>query len=142
MEVFNGINLKHFNFLRYISENINDDHVMCKISCIIRSDRIDTPYYMDVHFALTFCTDTPDNGIIHAMDILKNQRMYNINKEVHDELVALFRESFSNTSDDDNITLRIEDKLNQVTIQTKTPEELINYLNKHSTFFDRVDSLS
>ena len=46
MDLFNNVTLKHFKFLRFVAENIDDDHVMCKITSIARSDRIDTPYYM------------------------------------------------------------------------------------------------
>ena len=46
MDLFNNVTLRHFKFLRFVAENIDDDHVMCKITTIARSDRIDTPYYM------------------------------------------------------------------------------------------------
>lgn len=141
MEVFNKINLKHFAFLRFIAENINEDHVMCKITCIARCDRIDTPYYMDVHFALTFCTDIEDKGIYHAMDILKNQRLYNLEQYVYDDVVSLLKTNFSSI-DDEKIKVRIEDKLNQIEIQTKTTVELIEVLDSYNDLFEFIDTLN
>lgn len=141
MDLFNNVTLNHFKFLRFVAENIDDDHVMCKITTIARNDRIDTPYYMDVHFALTFCSDIEEKGIYHAMDILKNQRLYNLKEDKYKEVVGLFRDSFENT-DDERITLRMEEKLNQVEIQTSSPAELIEMLDKYGQFFDMIDSLN
>lgn len=141
MDLFNNVTLKHFKFLRFVAENIDDDHVMCKITTIARSDRIDTPYYMDVHFALTFCSDIEEKGIYHAMDILKNQRLYNLNEDKYVEVVNVFKQNFEGL-DDERIKLRMEDKLNQIEIQTTSSDELIEMLDKYSQFFDMIDSLN
>ena len=114
---------------------------MCKITCIARDDRIDTPYYMDVHFALTYCSDIKEKGIYHAMDILKNQRLYNLNEDAYTDVVRVFRDSFEDVVDD-RIKLRIEDKLNQVEITTKTPGELAEVLDNYREFFDMIDLLN
>ncbi|MDO5825865.1 MAG: hypothetical protein BZ137_02090 [Methanosphaera sp. rholeuAM130] len=141
MDLFNKVTLKHFNFLRFVAQNIDDDHVMCKITTIARSDRIDTPYYMDVHFALTFCSDIEDKGIYHAMDILKNQRLYNLTEDTYNTVVSSFINSFENVNDE-RIKLRIEEKLNQIEIQTTTSAELLEMLDKYEDFFNMIDSLN
>ena len=38
MELFNQVNLKQFETLKYIMNNVQDDHIMCKINCELRTD--------------------------------------------------------------------------------------------------------
>ena len=141
MDLFNNVTLKHFKFLKFVADNIDDDHVMCKISCIARNDRIDTPYYMDVHFALSFCSDIEEKGIYHAMDILKNQRLYNLKEDAYCNVVRVFKDNFKEVNDE-IVNLRLEDNLNQVEIQTRTPAQLLEVLDKYSDFFEMIDLLN
>lgn len=138
-DVFNKVNIRHFALLRYLLENMDDDHITCKISCILRSDRIDTPHYMDVKIKLTHCTGLYEKGIYHAMDILSHQRMYNLTQDRYEILEKTFKDNFR---EDEMITLRIEDKLNQLTVLTRTSDELMNVLDKYNEFFAMVDDLA
>ena len=42
----NDANIKQFQFLKFINENCNDNHVISKISIVLRRDKIESPYYM------------------------------------------------------------------------------------------------
>ncbi|MBR3213399.1 MAG: hypothetical protein IKF79_02680, partial [Methanosphaera sp.] len=57
------------------------------------------------------------------------------------EVVNVFKQNFEGL-DDERIKLRIEDKLNQIEIQTTSSDELIEMLDKYSQFFDMIDSLN
>ena len=82
-----------------------------------------------------------EKGIYHAMDILKNQRLYNLKEDKYAEVVNVFKQNFEGL-DDERIKLRMEDKLNQIEIQTTSSDELIEMLDKYSQFFDMIDSLN
>ena len=65
----NNANIKQFQLIRFLNENCDDDHVISKISIILRRDKIEAPYYMITKIRLSTCIDNEENGIIHAMDI-------------------------------------------------------------------------
>ena len=39
-------NIKQFQLLRFVNENCSDEHVVSKISIVLRRDKIEAPYYM------------------------------------------------------------------------------------------------
>ena len=42
----NNANIKQFQLIKFINENCNEDHVISKISIVLRRDKIEAPYYM------------------------------------------------------------------------------------------------
>ena len=79
----NGANIKQFQLLKFINENCDDDHVISKISIVLRRDKIEAPYYMNTKIRLSTCMDKEENGMIHAMDILNHSRMYNMTEYIY-----------------------------------------------------------
>ena len=77
----NNANIKQFQLIRFINENCDDDHVISKISIVLRRDKIEAPYYMDTKIRMSSCIDKPDNGVIHAMNLLNHNRMHNLTED-------------------------------------------------------------
>ena len=84
-----GANIKQFRLVKFINENCSDDHVISKISIVLRRDKIEAPYYMDTKIRLSSCIDMAENGIIHAMNILNHNR--NITKSNRQSPMRLMR---------------------------------------------------
>lgn len=53
----NCANMKQFQLIKFINENCSDDHVISKISIVLRRDKIEAPYYMDTKIRLSSCID-------------------------------------------------------------------------------------
>ena len=77
----NNANIKQFQLLKFINENCNDDHVISRISIVLRRDKIEAPYYMNTKIRFSTCIDRQENGLIHAMDILNHSRMHNLTED-------------------------------------------------------------
>ena len=39
-------NIKQFQLIKFLNENCDDDHVISKVSIVLRRDKIEAPYYM------------------------------------------------------------------------------------------------
>lgn len=85
----NNTNIKQFRLIKFINENCDDDHVISKMSIVLRRDKIEAPYYMITKIRLSTCIDRQENGLIHAMDTLNHQRMYNLTEEKYNEIKSL-----------------------------------------------------
>ena len=48
-------NIKQFQLIKFINDNCDDDHLMSKISIVLRRDKIEAPYYMDSKIRLSSC---------------------------------------------------------------------------------------
>ena len=75
------------------------------------------------------------------MNILKNQRLYNLKEDAYCNVVRVFKDNFKEVNDE-IVNLRLEDNLNQVEIQTRTPAQLLEVLDKYSDFFEMIDLLN
>ena len=53
----NTTNIKQFQLIKFINGNCSDDHVITKISIVLRRDKIEAPYYMDTNIKLSSCID-------------------------------------------------------------------------------------
>ena len=115
MQFFNKVNLRQFETLKYIADNVQDDHIMCKINCELRSDRIDTPYYLDTEVSISHCTGTYNKGILHAMDVFNHHRMYNILEEKYYEIKDIMEKSFVNQRE--HITVESSENVNIIKIE-------------------------
>lgn len=140
MELFNQVNLKQFETLKYIINNVQDDHIMCKINCEIRSDRIDTPYYLDTEISISHCTGMYNKGILHAMDVFKHHRMYNITEEKYMEIKDIIEKTF--LEEHDNITCQISKEFAIIKIEVLEVSDLQAIFNEYNEFFEIIDELA
>ena len=140
MEFFNKVNLKQFKTLKYITENVQDDHIMCKINCELRSDKIDTPFYLDTEVSISHCTGTYNKGILHAMDVFKHHRMYNITENKYNEINDIIKSTF--TQDNSHIKTELSEKSDIIKIEVMEVSDLKEIFNQYQEFFDIIDELA
>ena len=131
-------NLKQFRLVDFINENSNDDHVISKISIVLRRDKIEAPYYMVTKIRLSSCIDRPDNGVIHAMDIVNHHRMYNLSEDKYNEIKLLI-EDYEPKSD--QVKIFKKDKQLKMVLMSKNDEETRNLFKNYSQLFDLIDNL-
>lgn len=131
-------NIKQFQLLKFINENCNDDHVISKISIVLRRDKIEAPYYMITKIKLSTCIDRQDNGIIHAMDMLNHNRMYNLTEDTYNEIKSLI---IDNDYESDQAQISKDDKQLKVVLISKNDNEIMNLFENYGELFDKIDYL-
>ena len=131
-------NIKQFQLIRYINENCIDDHVISKISIVLRRDKIEAPYYMITKIKISSCIDRQDNGLIHAMDMLNHHRRHNLTEDKYNEIKSLIVDA----SDDDN-QVKVIEKENQIKmiLMSKNDDEFRNLFKSYSELFEKIDNL-
>lgn len=134
----NSANIKQFQLIRYINENCIDDHVISKISIVLRRDKIEAPYYMITKIKMSSCIDRQDNGLIHAMDMLSHHRRHNLTEDKYNEIKSLIVDA----SDDDN-QVKVIEKENQIKmiLMSKNDDEFRNLFESYSELFEKIDNL-
>ncbi len=134
----NSANIKQFQLIRYINENCSDDHVISKISIVLRRDKIEAPYYMITKIKMSSCIDRQDNGLIHAMDMLSHHRRHNLTEDKYNEIKSLIVDA----SDDDN-QVKVIEKENQLKmiLISKDDDEFRNLFESYSELFEKIDNL-
>lgn len=137
----NGANIKQFKLLKFVNENCIDDHVISKISIVLRRDKIEAPYYMDTKIRMSSCIDMHENGIIHAMDILNHNRMHNLSEDTYNEIKSLIDDAFDDNSESDQIKIFKDDQKLKIVLMSKNDEEFANLFNDYHKLFDRIDNL-
>ncbi|AMD17602.1 hypothetical protein TL18_05960 [Methanobrevibacter sp. YE315] len=136
-----GANIKQFQLVRFINENSSDDHVISKISILLRRDKIEAPYYMDTKIRMSSCIDMEDNGIIHAMNILNHNRMYNLTEDKYNEIKSLIIDSFDSNHESDQVKIFKEDKRLKIVLMSKNDDEIRNLFENYHELFDKIDNL-
>ena len=136
-----GANIKQFQLVRFINENSSDDHVISKISIVLRRDKIEAPYYMDTKIRLSSCIDMADNGIMHAMNILNHNRMYNLTQETYNEIRSMICDAFGDVEQSDSVKIFKKEKRLKVVWMSKNEEEFMKLFESHHELFDKIDSL-
>ena len=136
----NNANIKQFQLIKFINENCDDDHVMSKISVVLRRDKLEAPFYMVTKIRLSSCVDVEENGIVHAMDVLNHQRMHNLTEEKYNEIKSLIIDTFDN-SQSDQVKLFKEDKHLKLVLMSKNDDELGNLFKNYCELFDKLDNL-
>lgn len=131
-------NIKQFQLLKFINENCNDDYVISKISIVLRRDKIEAPYYMITKIKLSTCIDRQDNGIIHAMDMLNHNRMYNLTEDTYNEIKSLI---INNDYESDQAQIFKDDKQLKVVLISKNDNEIMNHFENYGELFDKIDYL-
>ena len=137
----NGANIKQFKLLKFVNENCMDDHVISKISIVLRRDKIEAPYYMDTKIRMSSCIDMHENGIIHAMDILNHNRMHNLSEDTYNEIKSLIDDAFDDNSESDQIKIIKDEQKLKIVLMSKNDEEFANLFNDYHELFDRIDNL-
>lgn len=137
----NQANIKQFQLIKFINENCSDDHVISKISIVLRRDKIEAPYYMDTKIRLSSCIDRQDNGIIHAMDILNHNRMYNLTEDKYNEIMSLIIDAFDDNDESGQVKVFKEDKRLKIVLMSKNADEIGNLFKSHHELFDKIDNL-
>ena len=137
----NGANIKQFELLRFVNENCIDDHVISKISIVLRRDKIEAPYYMDTKIRMSSCIDMHENGIIHAMDILNHNRMHNLSEDTYNEIKSLIDDAFDDNYESELIKIFKDDQKLKIVLMSKNDEEFANLFNDYHELFDRIDNL-
>ena len=133
----NNANIKQFQLIKFMNENCTDDHMMSKISIVLRRDKIEAPYYMTTNIKLSSCIDMPENGLIHAMDMLNHTRRHNLTEDAYNEIKSLIVESNSESGQ----VISENDKQLKMVLMSKNDEEFRNLLNDYGELFDRIDNL-
>lgn len=131
-------NIKQFKLVKFINENSSDEHVISKISIVLRRDKIEAPYYMLSKIRLSSCIDMEDNGIIHAMDILNHHRMYNLTEDKFNEIKSLINNLSDNS---DQIKISKKDKQLKIVLMSKNDDEFSTLFKNCRELFDKIDNL-
>ena len=132
----NNANIKEFQLIKFINENSKDDHVISKISIVLRRDKIEAPYYMITKIKMSTCIDRPDNGLIHAMDMLSHHRKHNLTEEKYNQIRALIEDA----SGDEQVKIIKNDNQLNMTMMSKNDGELSEIFKKYGELFDIIDS--
>ena len=133
----NGANIKQFQLLKFINENCDDDHVISKISIVLRRDKIEAPYYMTSNIRLSTCIDKPENGLIHAMNLLNHNRMHNLTEKKYNEIESLI----SDMNESDQVKIFKEDKRLKIVLTSKNDDEIRKLFESYQELFDKIDNL-
>lgn len=131
-------NLKQFRLIRFINENCDDDHVMSKMTIVLRRDKIEAPYYMITKIRLSTCIDRPENGVIHAMDILNHARRHNLSEDAYCKIKSLILDN-TNESDQVKITQKAEEL--KIDFMTRNDDEFRNLFKEYGELFKEIDNL-
>ena len=92
-------NIKQFQLIKFLNENVNDDHVISRISIVLRRDKLEAPYYMNTKIRLSSCLDNGEKGLIHGVPkksgSFKRQRERALGSQEMDSLTANKRDRAS-----------------------------------------------
>lgn len=137
----NTANIKQFQLIKFLNKNCNDDHVISKISIVLRRDKLEAPYYMINKIRLSSCLDRGENGLIHAMDILNHTRMYNLTEEKYNEIKSMINETIDETDEPYQVKILKEDKSLKIDIMTKNDDEFKSLFKNYHELFDKIDNM-
>ena len=133
-------NIKQFQLIKFLNENCNDDHVISRISIVLRRDKLEAPYYMNTKIRLSSCLDNGENGLIHAMNILNHSRMYNLTEDRYNEIKSLIIDTFENKQSE-QVEFSKNDKQIKIAIISKNDEEFKNLYENYHELFEKIDNL-
>ncbi len=133
----NNANIKQFQLLKFINENCTDDHVISKITILLRRDKIDAPYFMITKIRLSTCINRPDNGVIHAMDILNNARRHNLTKDAYNEIKSII----DNYNESDLVKIIKEKEQMKIVLMSRNDDDFKTLIKGYGELFDKIDNL-
>ena len=134
----NNANIKQLQLIKFLNETCNDDHVISRISIVLRRDKLEAPYYMITKIRLSTCIDMPENGIIHAMDILNHVRRHNLTEDAYNEIKSLI---IDDGHESDQVKISKDDEQLKMVLMSKNDGELNNLFENYGKLFDRIDNL-
>lgn len=138
MNAFNDNgNIKQFKLTRLINENCADEHVVTKMSIVLRKDKIEAPYYMVTKIKVSSCIDNETIGLVHAMDLVSLNRMHNLTEKAYKKIEGLIDDA----SESDDVKVTSDEKGMKMAIMSRSNAETINLLKKHQELFESLDSL-
>ena len=132
-------NIKQFQLIKFINENCDDDHVISRMSIVLRRDKIEAPYYMITKIKLSTCIDRQENGLIHAMDILNHNRRHNLTEERYNEIKSLI---IDNSHESDQVKIIKNDKELKMELMSKNDDEFENLFEIYHDLFEKIDNLT
>ena len=133
-------NIKQFQLIKFLNENVNDDHVISRISIVLRRDKLEAPYYMNTKIRLSSCLDNGEKGLIHAMNILNHSRMYNLTEERYNEIKSMILDTFENNQSE-QVEFSKNDKQIKIAIMSKNDEEFKSLFESYQELFEKIDNL-
>ena len=133
-------NIKQLQLIKFLNENVNDDHVISRISIVLRRDKLEAPYYMNTKIRLSSCLDNGEKGLIHAMNILNHSRMYNLTEDRYNEIKSLILDTFENNQSE-QVEFSKNDKQIKITIMSKNDEEFKSLFESYQELFEKIDNL-
>ena len=134
----NDANIKQLQLIKFINENCDDDHVISKITIVLRRDKIEAPYYMITKIRLSTCIDRPDNGVIHAMDIFNHARRHNLTEDAYNEIKSLI---IDNNDESGQVKISKNDEQLKMVLMSKNDDELENLFENYGELFEKIDNL-
>ena len=134
----NDANIKQFQLIKFINENCSDDHVISKITIVLRRDKIEAPYYMITKIRLSSCLDKPENGVIHAMDILNHARRHNLTEDAYNKIKSLITD---NQYESDQVKISESDEQLKMVLMYRNDDEIKNLFKNYGELFDKIDNL-
>jgi hypothetical protein len=138
----NNADIRQFQLVRFFNENSDDEHVMSKISIVLRRDKIEAPYYMDTQIRISTCMDRPENGLIHAMDMLSHNRRHNLTEEKYSQIKSLILGLPDGTPESyDSKLISEEDRLKIVWV-SRNSDEVRSLFYDCGELFDLIDGLA
>ena len=136
----NNANIKQFQLIKFLNENCNDDHVISRISIVLRRDKLEAPYYMNTKIRLSSCLDNGEKGLIHAMNILNHSRMYNLTEDRYNEIQSMINDTFEDNQSE-QVEFSKNDKQLKIAIMSKNDEEFKNLYENYNELFEKIDNL-
>ena len=132
-------NIKQFQLIKFINENCDDDHVISRMSIVLRRDKIEAPYYMITKIKLSTCIDRQENGLIHAMDILNHNRRHNLTEERYNEIKSLI---IDNSHESNQVKIIKNDKELKMELMSKNDDEFENLFEIYNELFEKIDNVT
>ena len=138
MNAFNDNgNIKQFKLTRLINENCADEHVVTKMSIVLRRDKIEAPYYMVTKIKVSSCIDNESGGLVHAMDMMSLNRMHNLSEDAYHEIESLIDDA----CESDAVKVTSDEKGMKMAIMSKSNSESISLFENYRKLFERIDNL-
>ena len=134
----NNANFKQLQLIKFIYDNSEDDHVISKISVVLRRDKIEAPYYMITKIRLSTCIDRPDNGVMHAMDVLNHVRRHNLTEDAYNEIRSVIIDSDDKS---DLVKVTKDDKQLKMVLMSRNDEEFESLIENYTELFEKIDNL-
>lgn len=134
----NSANMKQFQLIEFMNENCDDDHVMAKIIIVLRRDKIEAPYYMITKIRLSSCIDRPENGVIHAMDIINHTRRHNLTEDTYNEIKSLI---IDRDYESDLAEITEDDSQLKMVLMSRNDDENRTLFKNYRELFEKIDNL-